>query len=92
MVGGSVLEGDDGVDPVDVVGAVPEHAGEVVGVRGVVELDLAAEAPVLGEGVDLSPVVHHLVSERRGEGRTKSISNTHSSRLDSRCQGLLEAL
>lgn len=68
----SVLEGDDGVDPVDVVRAVPEHAGEVVGVGRVVELNLAAEAPVLREGVDFAAVVHHLAPGREGrEGEIK---------------------
>lgn len=56
----SVLEGDDGVDPVDVVGAVPEDPGEVVGVGRVVHLDLLTEATVFGGGDLLSSVVDHL--------------------------------
>lgn len=56
----SELEGDDRVHFVDLVRAVPEHPREVVGVRRVVELQLLAEPPVLGHGVNLVFVVNNL--------------------------------
>lgn len=41
---GSVLEGDDGVDLVDVVRPIPEDTREVVGVWRVVHFDLVTKA------------------------------------------------
>lgn len=60
----SVLEGEDGVDFVDVVRAVPEHSREVVGVWGVVHFNLVTESAVLREGVHFTFIVHHLVENR----------------------------
>ena len=57
----SVLEGDDRVDFVDVIGAIPEDSGEVVGVRRVVQLDLVTETSMFGKRVHLSFIIHHLV-------------------------------
>lgn len=56
----SVLEGDDRVDFVDMVRAVPEDPAEVVDIRGVVHLDLVAESSVLGKGIHLSFLIHYL--------------------------------
>lgn len=68
----SELKGDDGVDFVHVVRAVPEHPGEVVCVGRVVHLQLVAEAAVLGEGVDLSFVMNHL-DQTKGDGTLTTI-------------------
>lgn len=56
----SVLKGDDGVDFVHVVRAVPENSSEVICVGRVVHLYLMTEASMFGEGVNLSFVKHSL--------------------------------
>lgn len=73
----SVLKGDDRVDSVDVVRAVPEHSREVVGVWRVVHFDLVTESPVLGECVHFPIVIHHLEEDR-------GITHTHTEKKLSR--------
>lgn len=67
-----ILEGNDRVDSIDVVGTVPKDAGEVVGVRREVGFDFMAEAAVSGEGVHLAIVLNYLGGRggvsRRGQG------------------------
>lgn len=48
--------------------AVPEHSGEIVCVRRVVEFYLMAESCVLGEGVHVSLVINHLNVTKSGRG------------------------
>lgn len=64
----SVLKRDDRVDFVHVVRSVPEHSGEVVGIRRVVHLDFVAESSVFGKGVNFSFVVDDLQENKRYRG------------------------
>lgn len=65
----SVLKGDDRVHSVHVERAVPEHSGEIVCVRRVVEFYLMAESGVLGKRVHVSFVVNHLNGVRSERGQ-----------------------
>lgn len=58
------MKGDDRVDFVDMVRAVPEHSREVVGVWRVVHFDLVTESPMFGESVHFPFVIHHLVENK----------------------------
>lgn len=64
----SVLKGDDRVHSVHVKRAVPEHSGEIVCVRRVVEFYLMAESCVLGERVHVPFVINHLKGTRSERG------------------------
>lgn len=64
----SVLKGDDRVYSVHVERAVPEHSGEIVCVRRVVEFYLLAESCVLGERVHVSFVINNLDGRRSERG------------------------